>query len=106
MYIQFLLYTFFLAKALRLWFLVDTAIGTKFEFPTARVAELSSILGGYAVCSGKWLPTFRGGKKKKNFACNFTVEQSYMVYSFTKVYTEKGITTLRNAYNYLPVSRE
>jgi len=45
MYIQFLLHIFSLAKALRLWFLADTAIGRKFEFPTGRVAEDSGILG-------------------------------------------------------------
>ena len=59
MYIQFLLYVHFLTKALCLWFLVDTAIETKFEFPTVRVAEDSSILGVYAVSNGKWLPTFK-----------------------------------------------
>jgi len=59
MYIQFLLYIYFLTKASCLWFLVDAAIGTKFELPTARVVEDSSILGVYAVSNGKWLPTFR-----------------------------------------------
>ena len=85
--IQLLLHIYFLTKALCMWFLVDTAIGTKFQFPTARVAEDSSILGVYVVSNGKWLPTFQ----KKNISPSNTRSSSNTWFTLLRMFTLKKV---------------
>ena len=99
---QFRFVHFVLARALRLWFLVDIAIGTKFEFPTARVDEDSIIPGGYGVSIGKWLPKFW-----RNISPSNSRSSSHAWFILLGMFTlKKGTTIFRNADKYLPVCRE